>query len=115
MDIYAPDNKLRKALEDEAVCRKRFGADMTKKIFLRLAALTAADSLAVFWPPYRGPERCHELDGDLAGYFSMDVKQPYRILFKPSPPRLKSDYTDEHQRWQAITSIEIHGIEDTHG
>jgi len=29
------------------------------------------------------PERCHELSGADKGTFSMDVKQPYRLLFKP--------------------------------
>ena len=38
--------------------------------------------LVDFWPPNSGPERCHELKGDLAGVFSIDLKQPYRLLFR---------------------------------
>lgn len=114
MLIDVPDNKLRAALLDEAACRKRFGADMTKKIFKRVGSLTAADSLATFYPPYSGPERCHELVGELAGVFSMDVKQPYRLLFHPSEPVPKANFSTELERWKAITSIVVRGIEDTH-
>jgi plasmid maintenance system killer protein len=115
MDITVADKKLRAALEDEAVCKRRFGADMAKKIFQRLGSLQAADSLATFWPPYSGPERCHELIGDLAGVFSMDLKHPYRLLFRPSEKTSKADFPNEHERWKAITAIEIRSIEDTHG
>jgi plasmid maintenance system killer protein len=114
MDIYVGDNNLRRATEDEAVSRRRYGAGMAKKLTLRMAALRAADSLADFWPPKSGPERCHELKGDLAGTFSIDLKQPYRLLFKPSQEALPSDRSDEQQRWKSITSIEILAIEDTH-
>jgi plasmid maintenance system killer protein len=114
MDIYVSDNSLRKAIEDKNVCVRRYGADMTKKILLRLTAFRAAESLADFWPPKSGPERCHELKGESAGTFSVDLKQPYRLLFKPgSSPPASND--DELQRWKAITSIDILAIEDTHG
>ena len=83
MEIYVKDNKLKAALEDERLCRKQHGADMAKKIKLRVDALRAAAALSDFWPPFSGPERCHELKADLAGTFSMDVKQPYRLLFAP--------------------------------
>src|SRR5256885_7561644 len=74
MDIEIPDRKLKKALENQKECRRRFGPEMAKKIQLRLAALQAADSLVDFWPPSSGPERCHELTGNLAGTFSLDLK-----------------------------------------
>jgi plasmid maintenance system killer protein len=115
MDVYASDIKLRNAIEDEAACRRRYGSDMAKKIKLRLAALRAADSLADFWPPKSGPERCHELEGGRAGTFSMDLKQPYRLLFTPGEETPPQDRSDEQKRWQSITSIDILAIEDTHG
>jgi len=114
MEILVGDRKLEAALGDEALCRRRFGADMAKKIQLRLAALRAADSLAVFWPPKSGSERCHELKPNRAGTFSVDVKQPYRLLFK-SIEDPTTQHSDERERWQAIKTIEIVGIEDTHG
>ena len=114
MDIEVGDNKLRAALEDDSVCQRRFGKEMTKYIRLRVDALAAAASLHDFWPPKSKPERVHELVGDMAGTFSVDVKQPYRLLFEPtngpsSPPE------DMQDRWKMIRSIEILRIEDTHG
>jgi plasmid maintenance system killer protein len=115
MEIYVSDNGLRRAIEDEAVRRRRYGADMARKLKLRITALQVADSLADFWPPKSGPERCHELQGDRAGTFSIDLKQPYRLLFKPGKTDLGRDLSDEQQRWKSITSIDIFAIEDTHG
>jgi len=115
MELRVRDNKLGAALEDEAVSRRRYGLDMAKKLKLRLAALRAAESLADFWPPMSGPERCHELKGDLAGVFSVDVKQPYRLLFAPVEGTTSGDRSDEQARWRSITAIDILRIEDTHG
>ena len=116
MEVHIPNNRLRRDIEDEAACIKRFGRDMAQKIGLRLSALEAADSLAVFWPPRSGPERVHELKrGDLLGVFSIDLKQPYRLLFRPVESQKKEPGDDERVRWASITSVEIVGVEDTHG
>jgi plasmid maintenance system killer protein len=114
MEIRAK-GKLRAALENEAVCQKQYGRDMAKKIMLRVNELRAAVSLADFWPPMSGPERCHELKGSLAGTFSIDLKQPYRLLFVPTEESAAKDRADEQKRWMSITTIEIVAIEDTHG
>ncbi len=113
MDLLISDKKLRRAVEDDALGR-HYGTDMGKKIKLRLAALGAAESLADFWPPKSGPERFHELRGDLAGTFSVDLKQPYRLLFKPIEAAPPADRSDEQERWKAISAINIVAIEDTH-
>jgi plasmid maintenance system killer protein len=113
MELVISDRKLRRATEDDTF-GGRYGAVMAKKILLRLAGLRAAESLADIWPPKSGPERCHELVGDRAGIFSVDLRHPYRLLFKPietAPPPAGSD---EKRRWEAITSIDILAIEDTH-
>lgn len=117
MEIEIPNKKLKRAIEDDKERTKRFGADMAKKIRLRMGAIVAAGSLVDFWPPYSGPERCHELKGDLAGTFSMDLKHPYRLLFKSLriPEDEDKEGMDQKQRWQTIKSIEITDIEDTHG
>jgi plasmid maintenance system killer protein len=115
MEVHTRNKDLRIALDDDAFSRRRFGADMAKKLRLRLDALRAAESLADFWPPKSGPERCHELKGGLSGTFSIDLKQPYRLLFTPLEPEAHDDSSDERQRWKSITTIELIGIEDTHG
>ena len=115
MEIFAKDNRLKATLENEAVCKQRLGVAMSRKLAVRLAALRAAESLAAFWPPNSGPERCHELKGDLAGTFSIDLKQPYRLLFTPIEDTPARDRSNEQARWGSITAIEVIGIEDTHG
>ena len=114
MEIVIRDKRLRKVIDDDAACRRQYGADMSKKLALRLASLRAAESLADFWPPKSGPERCHELKGDRNGTFSVDLNQPYRLLFQSTSETL-GDEADEQQRWKSITSIDITAIEDTHG
>src|SRR3954470_19366811 len=113
MEVFISDKKLRRAIEDGGL-GGRYGAAMAKKILLRLTALRAAESLGDFWPPKSGPERCHELIGELAGTFSVDVKQPYRLLFKPIEEAPPQDRSDEKKRWESITSIDVYAIENTH-
>ena len=108
------DRKLKAALEDDAVCQRRFGKPMARYIRRRVDALYAANSLLDFWPPKSKPERVHELMGKLSGVFSIDLKQPYRLLFKPVDACIH-ETTDQQVRWDSITRIEILNIEDTHG
>lgn len=115
MQLVIKDKKLKASLEDRAMCQRQYGKEMAKKIMLRMAALSAAESLADLWPPMSGPERCHGLKGELAGAFSVDVKHPYRLLFRPTDGTGGDQEGDEKQRWQSIKSIEILGIKDTHG
>ena len=115
MEILASDRKLQRALEDEKARQRMFGTDTAKKLVLRLTALEAAECLADFWPPKSGPERCHELLGDLAGTFSIDLNQPYRLLLKPVGLNPKVGEIDEQTRWKSIKAIDIVAIEDTHG
>lgn len=114
MDLSISDKRLRKVANDSAACQREYGVSMSKEIVLRLAALHAAESLADFWPPKSGPERCHELKGERKGTFSVDLNQPYRLLFEASE-QPDEDMLDVQQRWRSITSIDIKGIENTHG
>jgi plasmid maintenance system killer protein len=123
--VTTRDKRLKAAIEGEQLCKRHYGADMCKKLRLRLNALKAAVSLGDFWPPKSGPERCHELKGSRSGVFSVDVKQPFRLLFRSvedTPPAdIDSDNTDSEAeadgkaRWNCITEIELLTIEDTHG
>ena len=115
MELITRNRKLRAAMSSEPECLRQFGRDMCKKLLLRIAALKAAPSLGVFWPPKSGPERCHELIGDQKGVFSMDVKQPYRLLFRPIDEDRSADRSDERERWNHIHTVELLDIKDTHG
>src|SRR5437016_11785614 len=109
MDLFISDKKLRRAFDDGTLDR-RYGTEMAKKITLRLTALRAAESLGDFWPPNSGPERCHELKGNRAGTFSVDLKQPYRLLFSAIEATVPTDRSNEQERWKSITSIDIFAI-----
>src|SRR5438034_8057678 len=113
MELFISDKKLLHAIEDDSLSG-RYGAAMAKKLLLRLTALRAAESLGDFWPPNSGPERCHELKGNRAGTFSVDLKQPYRLLFSAIEATVPTDRSNEQERWKSITSIDIFAIEDTH-
>jgi len=114
--IVFSKKRLRDDLSDDRRRVRRFGAEMARKLRVRLEAIDAADDLSTFWPANSKPERCHELKGNLSGQFSMDLVHPYRLLFVPvyeegeSPPSLVG-----LEFWRSIKTIEIVGIEDTHG
>lgn len=114
MEIEISNNKLRKAATDLKEATIQYGAQMAKKLHNRIASLKAATCLGVFWPPKSGPERCHELHGDAAGTFTVDLVQPYRLLFQPIEDVPPEDRSNEQDRWNRITKINISAIEDTH-
>jgi plasmid maintenance system killer protein len=55
------------------------------------------------------------LQGKLEGTFSIDLNQPFRLLFRPVESNPPTDRSDEQARWESIKAIEIVAIEDTHG
>jgi len=116
MRVLIPNNRLRQSLEDDRVRKKQYGADMAKKIHLRLESLAGAEKLSDFWPPYDPPERLHELRGAMAGVFSVDLKHPYRLLFRAvgQPDGAEQRDLSALGTWQTIDTIEVIGIEDTH-
>lgn len=119
MKIYIKNNRLKTAVENDRKRTKAYGSEMAEKIARRLEALGAARNLYDLWPPYKKPERCHELKGNLAGCFSVDLKHPYRLIFRATE-RIEEelqnlDDDNANERWKLITEIEIVAIEDTHG
>lgn len=85
-----------------------------KKLRTALSLFESATTLAAFAPPMSAPLRCHELSGDRKGLLSVDLDQPYRLVFRPihSPLPLRAEGGLD---WTGVTAIEIVSIEDTHG
>ncbi len=52
---------------------------MARRLQQRLMELNAADTLADI--SHLPPARCHELTGDRAGQYSVDLAHPYRLIF----------------------------------
>lgn len=101
-------------MNDEKEMVKAFGPKSARKIQRVLTQLRAAPNLGIFAPPYSPPHRCHELTGNRKGQLSVDVEHPYRLVFVPDNdpiPMREEGGLD----WGKVTSIEIKGVEDTHG
>ena len=69
--------------------------------------LRAADTLAdISTLP---PARCHQLSGDRAGQFAVDVRHPFRLIFEPAhdPVPRKEDGGIDLTRVTAIRILEV--------
>ncbi|MGH8524831.1 MAG: type II toxin-antitoxin system RelE/ParE family toxin [Gammaproteobacteria bacterium] len=108
MDVLFTDEKTQRALSNQRDLRRRFGALGAKKITLRLQQLAAAPTLADMRPL---PGRCHELSGDRAGCFAVDVHQPYRLVFQPTSSMRDPDTSED---WDAIDSVTIIEVVNYH-
>jgi len=95
--------------QEERKLRKRHGVVRAKKIMQRLKDLQGAETLADM---RFLPGRCHELHADLAGFLSLDLDHPYRLLFRPSTDQ--SPGTGGGLDWSTVTAVTMIGIEDTH-
>ena len=109
MEISICGKKLADCLSDEDASRKRYGQRMTAIIFRRLAQLLASSTLETM----RNIGRCHELKGDRAGCFALDLVHPQRMIFKPDGN--KEEYLENGSIiWKKVTKVEIIDIEDYH-
>lgn len=111
MNIVFKSKKLEKTLNSEKEINRVYGKQIGRFIMRRLQFLRAAPALVDV--PAIPPERCHELSGERKGEFAVDLKHPYRLLFRPyhDPIPQKDDGGIDLTK---ITSIEITGIEDYH-
>ena len=110
MDVLFASDKLHRALSTQRVLQADWGQEGAKKITLRLQQLAAAPTLADM---RNLPGRCHELTGDRAGQFAVDVHKGYRLVFRPTaepPPRKPDGGID----WAQVDSITVDEIVDYH-
>lgn len=107
MDIAFDKPKLQKVFNHESRLIKEYG----KIIMRRMAVLKAATKLEQV--PYRKPERRHELSGRRKGEFAVDLKHPFRLVFRPNhdPIPLKEDGGID---LKLVTAITIIRVEDYH-
>lgn len=111
MDINFKSKKLAKTCNNYERSQKAYGQVGAKKLRRRLDDMRAATCLDDL---QNLPGRCHELKGDLAETLSLDLEQPYRLLFVPAHDSLPRK-ADGGLDWTQITAVEIVGVEDTHG
>ena len=112
MDILFKTKKFEKQCNSQASLVRAYGSRRAKLIRRRLDELWAADSLEDIRPLPQA--RCHELKGGLGGNLSVDLENPYRLLFRPANEPIPQKDTGGLD-WANVTVIEIIGVEDTHG
>ena len=109
MEVTFDDADLAKLVQNARELQKKLGALRAKKIQQRLAQLVAAETLAIM---RSGPGHCHELIGDRAGQLSLDLDQPYRLLFRPAGESAPGP--GGGLDWSAVRAVVVIGVEDTH-
>lgn len=112
MDIQFDSRQLEKDFNDLKRLKRKYGEENARRIRRRLDEIRAADRLEDLRALQQC--RCHELTGDRKGQLSVDVLQPYRLIFVPAHdpiPRKESGGLD----WANVTAILILEIADTHG
>ena len=103
-------NRLQKIGNEEKTGIRELGPACAAKLRQRLAELKAFDTLNEV--SHLPPSRCHELT-NRGGVYSVDLQQPYRLLFVPAnePIPRKADGGMDLRR---VTAVEVIDIEDTH-
>lgn len=111
MDIIFADRKLQRVCNDRRRLVREHGQRRARKLRQRLDDLRAAETLAV---TRQLPGRCHQLTGDRAGQFALDLDHPYRLIFEPDhdPIPRKADGGID---WHAVSAVRILAVEDYHG
>jgi len=111
VDIAFRNKILKKAFNSEKELKKQFGSEKARLIMRRMAVLRASPVLAEV--PHKKPERRHELSGKRSGQFAVDLKHPFRLIFKPDHEPL-SRKDDGGLDLTQITAIKILEVEDYH-
>ncbi|MCD4824547.1 MAG: killer suppression protein [Phycisphaerae bacterium] len=109
MKIYFRTNKLRNICNNPG--KAAMGKNRARKLEQRLMELQAAENLAEV--SHLPPARLHQLSGNRAGQFSVDLDQPYRLLLVPANdpiPTLQDGGIDK----SLVTEIDITEICDPH-
>lgn len=109
MDIVFKDKQFEKECNNQRLLERNHGQKRAKYIRRRLDALRAAEVLE----DMRDVGRCHELRYDRWGEFSLDLDQPYRLIFEPATPPIPTK-PDGGIDWTKVTDVRIFGVEDTH-
>lgn len=108
MDIQFSDRQVRKLCEDASVARKKLGAEVAKKLQIRLNELRVAahlDELVTGRP--------HPLKGDLRGCFGITLHGGVRLVIRPAHDPLPLRPGGDLDR-RSVTAVTIESIGDYH-
>jgi plasmid maintenance system killer protein len=103
--------KLAKSCTDPGLRQRRYGAERSKKIVLRLNQLSAAENLGELMTLPQA--RCHQLSADRDEAFSLDLDGPFRMIVEiaetPVPRNAEGGI-----RLSAVKRVTVAAIVDTH-
>ena len=109
MDIYYKSKQIEKVCNQAKEGIKELGPEIAKKLRMRMTELKAADVLSDI--SHLPPARLHELDGGRDGEVAVDLKHPFRLIFKPYGNYKKGEPIDKTQ----VTAITILEVSNYHG
>jgi plasmid maintenance system killer protein len=110
MIIEYSSKKQKQLYDSSKKLTRRYGSENARKIRMRMDDLDSAINLDEMQCL---PGHTHELHGNRAGTFSIELHKGWRLIFEPveDPPPLKKD---GGLSWTEITEIRILDVEDYH-
>lgn len=104
MKVHFESKKFEKICEDEVKLSRKYGPRQAEEIITRIGELEAAENL---YDISKIPQaRLHPFKANWKGYFSVDLKHPYRMRLLPLNGQLSNK--------KSITEIKIVSLEDPH-
>ena len=79
MIVTYKSKSLEKVCNDFSKAMRTYGEDIAKKLYQRLNEIRAAVSVESMIQNHIG--RCHKLEGNRNGQYSVDLAHPYRLIF----------------------------------
>lgn len=106
MEIAFRTKKLAQTFNSASALRKAYGDRMARTIMTRLAVLRASPTLSMV--PTLPPNRRHQLHGNRAGRYAVDLIHPYRLIVEPADtPARKAGRDMNVDEVTAMTIIEV--------
>lgn len=82
MIVTYKSKSLEKICNDVSKAIRKYGADIAQKLYQRLNEIRAAINVELMIQYHIG--RCHRLEGNRLGQYSVDLVHPYRLIFTVS-------------------------------
>ena len=79
MIVTYKNKTLEKICNDFSKAMRNYGENIAQKLYQRLNEIRAAESVEFMIQYHIG--RCHPLEGNRNGQYSVDLAQPYRLVF----------------------------------
>ncbi len=80
MKIVYNNKSIEKVCTNASIAEKKYGAEMAKKIQMRIDQIKASDSVEQMIQFHLG--RCHLLKGNRKNQYAVDLVHPQRLIFE---------------------------------